>query len=127
MGSQQANPAYLDGGTCKAGELLDVLPLLADDGTDSLRRDEDVHSLLLGGLRAQGAQGGLSASTQRSRPPAPLPGDHTEPQQGPAWQSPSGAPGTGCQGSGGALKPLKMQFSCGAKGQGSASSWQGWA
>lgn len=57
-------PPYLDGGTCEAGELLDVLPLLADDGADRLRGDEDVHGLLLWRLRGQCHRSGLSVTTR---------------------------------------------------------------
>lgn len=40
-------PAHLDGGTSKPCQLLDVLPLLPNDGSHCLRRDEQVHNLLL--------------------------------------------------------------------------------
>lgn len=60
---------YLDRGTCEPGELLDVLALLADDGTDRLRGDEDVHRLLLRRLRVQHHRSGLSVTVQGSAPP----------------------------------------------------------
>lgn len=60
---------YLDRGTCEPGELLDVLALLADDGTDRLRGDEDVHRLLLRRLWVQRPRSGLSVPVQGSAPP----------------------------------------------------------
>lgn len=79
--------SYLDRGTRKPGELLDVLALLADDGTDRLRGDEDVHGLLLRRLRVPGHHSGYGVAVQGSVPPAgqgpqaPPPGDaHTSPK-----------------------------------------------
>ena len=50
-GNQKENRAgHLDGGAGEPGELLDVLPLLADDGAHRLGGNEHLHHLLLWSL-----------------------------------------------------------------------------
>lgn len=45
-GGSRGRP-YLDGGAGEPGQLLDMCPLLPDDGTHCLGWDEEIHDLLL--------------------------------------------------------------------------------
>lgn len=44
---------YLDGGPSESSQLFNVRPLLPNDGTYSLGRDEEIHNLLLWVLEGQ--------------------------------------------------------------------------